>query len=83
MASVALCVCLKTARTAGPPGQSGQSAQSPAEQELNKGAGHVMQPVTPVPDLLSRPASAAWANVTAVFVKTVGGVCGHRGRPAR
>lgn len=51
---------------AGPLGQSGQSAQSPVAQELNRGAGHVMQPVTLAPDLLSRPASAALANVTAV-----------------
>lgn len=51
---------------AGLHGQSGQSAQSPAGQELNRGAGHVTQPVTPAPDLQSRPASAAWANVTAV-----------------
>lgn len=51
---------------AGPPGQSGQSAQSPAGQELNREVGHVTQPVTPAQDLLSRPASAAWGNVTAV-----------------
>lgn len=51
---------------AGPPGQSGQSAQSPAVQELSKGAVHVMQPVIPAPDPLSRPASAAWSNVIAV-----------------
>lgn len=57
---------LKTVRMAGPPGQSGQSAQSPAGQELNRGVAHVTQPVILAPDLLSRPASAALANATAV-----------------
>lgn len=51
---------------AGPPGQSGQSVQSPAGQELNKGVGHVMQPVTRALDLLSRHESAVWANAIAV-----------------
>lgn len=50
----------------GPPGRSGQSAPSPVGQELNRGVGHAMQPVTPALDLPSRPASAAWADVTAV-----------------
>ncbi len=53
-------------RMAGPPGQSGRSAQSPAVQGLNRGVAHVMQPVTPAQDLLSRPASAVWPNVIAV-----------------
>lgn len=57
---------LSAVTMAGPPGQSGQSAQSPAGQELSKGVDHVMQPVIPAPDRLSRPASAAWSNATAV-----------------
>lgn len=44
---------------AGPHGQSGPNAQSPVGQELSRGVGHVMQPATPVLELLYRPASAA------------------------
>lgn len=56
---------------AGPLGQSGQSAQSRVEQEPSKEVAHVMPPVIHALDHLSRHASAAWQDVTAVVRKTV------------
>lgn len=51
--------------TAGLPGRSGPSAPSRVAREPSKGVAHATPPVTPALDRPSRPASAAWQDVTA------------------